>query len=195
MKGTHLLPVAMFALACSVAAAGPFGLTKGMKTEDFPGGLEKAADFIYMAKSVPAPSEFVKDYILVFGTTQGLAKISCHTPTIATSVYGEEVISQFKRIESALVQKYGKADTLNFLSKGSIWNEPRDWMMGLKKGERTLMTAWPTNKRDKLPDDLKIISIRAVAIDNEKAYIVISYEFDNFAAVAEEIQKKRAGGL
>ena len=195
MKRSLLIATAVFSWACCAASAGPFGLTKGMKVEGFPGGLEKVADSIYMAKDVPNRSDFVETYYLVFGATQGLAKISCNTPIKTTNAYGEEVIAEFKRIETALTQKYGKSNQLSFLSKGSIWNEPRDWMIGLVKGERTQMTAWPLNKGEKLPDDLKLITIMAVPVNGEKAYIRISYEFDNFGAVSEEMLRKKAGGL
>jgi hypothetical protein len=195
MKNRTFALVALVVMANPLATAGPFGLSKGLKKEDYPGVLEKVNDMTYTAKTVPNPSELIKDYMLTFGSTQGLAKITCLTPPIATSVYGESVIEEFNKLETALSKKYGKSTKYDLLSAGSIWNEPRDWMMGLMKKERDLAAFWQPKKGERLPDDLTIISIKAVAISTEKAVIVVSYEFENFVAVAEELQKKRAGGL
>ena len=135
-------------------------------------------------------------YTLVFGKTQGLAKVICNTPNSATSAYGEDVTNEFRKIESALIKKYGKpTSSYDFLRQGSIWKEQRYWTMGLLKGERNLLSVWSTKKGVKLPENLQGILVKAVAVDTEKFYIMVSYEFNNFNEVMEEIQAKKAQGL
>lgn len=193
------ISLAALLLSTSFASGGPFGLSKGMKIEDLPAGLTETSEQVYRTKNVPTPSSMMQGYTLIFGKTLGLAKIACNTPNVNTSAYGEGVITELRKIESALTMKYGKpSDKFDFLNEGSIWKQPRYWTMSLFKGERVLASAWSKTKGDKLPDNLQSIGIKAVSVDSvdpEKIFILVTYEFDNFKEVSAELLAKKAEGL
>lgn len=191
----NCIPLIALVLTTSLAFAGPFGLSKGMKKEEFPEGLTELSNQSFFTLTVPTPSPLIKSYVLTFGKNQGLAKIFCNTPTVRTSVYGEGVISEFQKVESALIKRYGEPKKFDLLHGGSIWTEERYWTTSLQKKERTLASTWSTKSGNKLPDNLQAILVKAVAIDSEKIAITVTYEFDNFAEVAAEIEAKNAEGL
>ena len=92
--------------------------------------------------------------------------------------------------------KYGSSKKYNYyLRRGSIWNEPRDWMMALQKKERTLVTYWTADEKSNLPSDIKAIALRAFALGSEKGYLKLVYEFPNFGECVKEDKEASKGAL
>ncbi len=107
--------------------------------------------------------------------------------------YGNEIQKNFQNLVTALTQKYGISDNnFDFLRYGSIWNEQKDWMMGLLKKERTLYTSWD-NKN--LPDSLMSISVNTTALSTSKGWITLSYEFKNLDACFEVLKSQKNSNL
>lgn len=89
-------------------------------------------------------------------------------------------------------REFSCGGAIRLITKGS----PRPFKVHTNyEKERTLASSWSTKSGNKLPDNLQAILVKAVAINVEKIAITVSYEFDNFAEVAAEIQAKNAEGL
>lgn len=193
-KSTHLI----FALIFSGSTfAGPLGLEKGMTLDE----LKKQGEFtstnsvnVYTSKSLLRGHPDAQIYSAIVSPTLGLCKIVVATRDINTNAYGSDLKEKFDEIKSALSAKYGNSKDYDFLRSGSIWNEPRDWMMGLAKKERTLNSFW-TTPENSMPDSIKAISIEALAIGNSKGYIRFGYEFDNITQCLEEMKSKSNANL
>lgn len=184
-------------LTVSVAAtAGPFGLGMGTPLAELNKQIklkpEKPA--LYSTPSVPKEHPDFDDYRLVVTPVHGLCKIIAWSKVISTSVYGTELVSKFSDLENALTTKYGNPKRYDFLREGSIWNERRDWMMGLRKKERTLTSYW-TNEDRELPDNVQAIELEAMAISTEQAMIKLGYEFKNSDQCVDWIRSQKDSAL
>lgn len=194
MKNSALAAVL---LSVSVAAtAGPFGLDMGTPLSELNKQMklkpEKPA--LYSTPSVPKAHPDFDDYRLVVTPTHGLCKIIAWSKVISTSVYGTELVSKFSDLESALATKYGNPNRFDYLRNGSIWNEQRDWMMGLHKKERTLKSYW-TNEDRELPDSVQAIGLEAMAISTEQAVVKLGYEFKNSDQCIDWIKSQKDSAL
>lgn len=189
-----LLKLLLALSAWTTAIAGPFGLTMGTKVADLDVS-EKEGRISYMAKSVPSPNSRFESYGLFISDQHGLGKVVAIGNTIATSVYGEGIRSEFEALRGLLNKKYGEGKLVDFLQGGSIWNEPKDWMMGLVKRERVLLAYWATKETMDLPDQIQNIGLEVRAISDEKAYVILTYEFKNWDAILEEGKRSEQESL
>lgn len=181
----------------SFAIAGPLGLEKGMKLNE----LKKHGNFspthvvnVYVSTSLLRGYPDAEAYSVVVSPIYGLCKILVATKYVNTGQYGYELKNKFDELKGALSKKYGVPKNHDFLHSGSIWNEPRDWMMSLAKKERTLSSFW-TLPENQMQDSIEAISIEAIAIGNNKGYIQFGYEFDNIDKCSEEMKEKSNANL
>ncbi len=194
MKNSSLAAV-LFSVSIA-ATAGPFGLDMGTPLSELNKQMklkpEKPA--LYSTPSVPKTHPDFDDYRLVVTPVHGLCKIIAWSKVISTSVYGTELVSKFSDVERALTTKYGNPKRYDFLRSGSMWNEQRDWMMGLHKKERTLASYW-TNEGRELPDSIQAIELDAIAIGGGEAMVKLSYEFKNSDQCVDWIKSRKDSAL
>jgi hypothetical protein len=168
----------------------PFGFKEGMSKEQIFAIVGKTAvkqdkDDILILTTAPKPHPEFESYLVCIYRATGITKVSGMSVTVSTNGYGEELRSKFSAYETALTTKYGKpTHTYDFLRTGSIWNEPREYMMGLLKNERTLAAVW------ELLPGLNIVE-QADALSQESGYVKVTYEFPSFAAWKEQHDKQK----
>jgi hypothetical protein len=179
-----LIPVASY--------SGPFGLEMGMPLAELSKvtTLKLEAPFIYSTPRVPKLHPDFDNYLLKVTPDHGLCKIVTST-MVKTSAYGTEIIEKFNSLDGALTTKYGTPERLDFLKVGSIWGEPRFWMMGLYKNERILMSSWEKD----LPDNLASIDLSANSLGLDMALVRISYNFKNVGPCTKWIKSQQNSAL
>jgi hypothetical protein len=173
---------------------GPFGFEMGMTLEEVTAACteepnpmtEKNAYMVKPQKSHPSFSV----YTVSIDENVGLYDIQALTINIPTSVYGTQLKTVFQSVLESLERTYGKGEVSDYLYRGSIWNEPRDWMMSLIKKERVLLAAWKKESETNLPDDIETIVIAATALGEDTGSVFINYVFVNAAAVAKALQEE-----
>jgi len=67
-----------------------------------------------------------------------LVKLAAIGKNVSTSVYGSELKDAFNEMEKSIIAGYGDSKRYDFLRSGSIWDEPKDFMMGLLKKKELL---------------------------------------------------------
>jgi hypothetical protein len=182
----------------SAQAGGPFGLHAGMTKQELSriGKLEQPEGSLsYSLSTVPLPHRSFESYMVVITDKAGLCKISAIGKTVFSSVYGTELQSAFDDVEEALTKKYGSHERTDGLRSGSIWDEPKDWMMGLHQKERYLATYWFLDRGATLSDHIVAIALEAHALSGNKGWLELSYEFDNFKACKDELTSKSNDAL
>jgi hypothetical protein len=192
--GVLRITAALFLLVGS-CSAGPFGFEYGM-TKDAVIKLvgkdavkEDKGDTLIL-RTAPRPHELFESYIVIISPERGLLKVLASSQDINTSRYGDEIKAQFEIIRKGLENVYGEpTDTLDFLRAGSIWNEPRDWLMGLLKKERTLEVFWGFKPPKQ---HLTTVDLEATALTTETAYLRLSYEFEGWTQYLEERRAKKS---
>lgn len=184
---------------------GPMGVKMGLSVDELRQAIkleDTEQPRVFLSDTAPSPHDAFEAYTYTTTPGSGLCKMSAIGKTIKTSVYGNELRSEYASLKAALTEKYGKpTNDFDRLRQGSIWDEPRDWMMALFKKERTLSAFWDAEPDKKgaskitLPNDLVIIRIFATAEGTESGYINVSYAFSNESACVAEIKKAKNKSL
>jgi len=125
----------------------PFGFRAGRTKAELISLLGKRAvdkdnGDIVLFRTAPKPHPDFKFYAAFFSPTVSLAKVTAGTEIMKVNSFGNELQSKFAEIRSALAMKYGSPEDFDMLKSGSIWKEPKDWMMGLYQKERLLSAYW-----------------------------------------------------
>ncbi len=162
--------------------AGPFGFQVGMTIDEIKrvigkGSVTKGDVNIYISTKAPKGHSLFESFLLTIDPTKGLVRLEAYSSTIVTSVYGRELKLMYSEIEEALTNNYGNCtSSYDFLRVGSIWREPREFMMALLKKERFLAAYWEGD----LKDDITNILLEGRALSRNTANVYVSYEFVGF---------------
>ena len=175
-------------------AAGPFGLAMGMSQAAIEAAIgsdletmEGQTNF-YRATTVPRPLERVDFYGLLILPNAGLCQIRVAGITIDSSSHGVELRNEYRRVRDALESVYGTYGEGDYLRSGSIWNEPEDWMMAVRRNERVLQAAWDIEEGSTMRNNVKQILLGVRAPSTSKGWISLQYTFDN----EEECEAERS---
>lgn len=178
-----------------VHEAGPFGFWPGMAKQQIidklgQNAITEAKGDVLTVNDAPRPYSGFEEYVLVIDPKRGLVKIHAVGKDISTSVYGDELKRAFNSLEESIASGYGESKRYDFLRAGSIWDESKDYMIGLLKKERTLESFWPNNDSTKLKGQVTIIDLEAKALSQGKGYLVLDYEFVGLHEYNEEQKSK-----
>lgn len=190
-----LIGLAILAILSETAIAGPFGLSMGMNKSDFKGKLKEIAPHKYTTNTVPKKHSAFETYVVKISPKSGLCYIKAIGKDISTNTYGVEVKSAFDSMESKLKKSYGKNKRVDFLRYESIWDEPKDYMPALIKGERILVSVWNKEEGSTLKGNLKDVALGASGSSRSKGYLSIDYSFTNQEACDAEIAATEDGAL
>ena len=169
---------------------GPFGLKFGIKLSDLDTVLDNK-DGTYDVK-VPKPNDNFEIYTVTVGERVGVCAITALGKTLANDAFGNSVREVFSELKNSLNLKYGASKDFDFLAYGSIWNEPRDYVMALSKNERTLASFWTHKFGATLPATISTIGLTARGLSGRESYLRLRYEGSNIESCAAE-QKRRNG--
>jgi len=176
------------------ASASAFGFKAGMTKDQIVAALGKGAladvdGDLYAFSTAPSPHPDFETYTCIISPEKGLLKVVANGKTIDTNDFGAGVRDQFDKVAAALTDAYGQGSLFDHLEEGSIWNEPQDWMMGLLKKDRELVEYW-THLPER-GDHISAIAIETVALARDKAYLVVSYEFEGWDAYVDQKKHKQ----
>jgi len=177
------------------AYAGPFGLSQGMPLSAFQGKCKSTDQKMVYFVEVPAPNPRFKGYMGVISDKAGLGQVIALGKNIETNAEGVQLRAEFDSLCDALTKKYGKPKLVDVLSDSSAISGPDLWMMSLLQKQRELVATWEGKKDLKLPDHLRRITLRAVAVTSTRGNVALSYDFENFDAISAELQGGDDTGL
>lgn len=177
-----------------LAADGPFGVAMGMTKEMFKGHITPIGNGTYLFDNPPKPHPDFVRYAVQISDKSGLCWIKAIGKDITTNPHGHQLQTEFDDFEEKLDQRYGKHKRTDFLTVGSIWKEPEDWMRALHKKERYLFTSWKGAEKP-LPNDIASVALLATANDTNSGYLAIEYSFSNETECEQEIKAQNDAGL
>lgn len=157
--------------------------------------LENDGSF-YVLATVPKPHPAFEGYFATVSPKLGLCKIVGYV-SVESNRFGHQVKNQVDALKTPLTEKYGPPDrSIDSVLRGSLWDEPEDFMMGLIQKDRTLLYVWSSSERDSpLPNDLAAIGLRAVASRSDTADVSLGYEFSNFGDCVAESEAQSNDSL
>src|SRR5262245_25659388 len=123
----------------------PFGIRMGAKKSELVHIKQELPNFKVVLDAVPKPHPDLESYVALVTPQTGVCYVKGIGKTVRTSVYGSELRSTFDDLRHQLEGVYGPGKVVDSLKPGSIWNEPKDFMMGLVKSERFLIARWTTS--------------------------------------------------
>ena len=177
-------------LASGYATAAPFGTSIGMSKSDLGIGADtvEISTYKYALSELPKTSKLFESYVVKVTPDNGLCYLKAVGVNINTSVYGSELKAEFTKVNKSLQKKYIKGETLDFLSDGSIWNERRDFMIGLLKKERFLIAYYDAEEGSTMVESVQKAILSASALSSDTGYIGLDYYFDNHDSCNSEIE-------
>jgi hypothetical protein len=179
--------VAPSAITEAQTVPAPFGIKMGAKKGELGPIRKELPDFMVALESVPKPHPDLESYVVQVTPQAGVCFVKGIGKTISTSVYGTEIKSNFNSLRDQLESVYGRSKSMDTLLPNSIWNEPKDFMMGLLKKERILAARWSTKDGLQLKPGITSVFLGVSALSQEKAYAVVEYYFDNTGACEAEV--------
>lgn len=187
------LLIASTILAQEVSSAGttaamptPFGIRMGTPKENL-GEIKEVAPFKYTLKSVPRPHSDFESYIVQATPKAGVCWVKAIGKNVSTSEYGNELRTKFKELEEQITSVYGPSEHTDLLRSGALWDEPREWLMSVRQGERVFATFWGKDKGSRLPDGVTIFL--GVSTTRSSGYPIVEYSFPNEAACEAEVKE------
>ena len=164
----------------------PFGLHPGMTRQEImalvgAGAVDatNSKGDVLVLDTAPRPHPSFETYSLSISPSDGLLKVVAIGKDIQTNGYGIEIMAAFHQTAEALAATYGTPQTADWLKPGSIWDEQREWTMGLLKRERELFALWNKDTR------FSGIVLESVALSQEVGYLKLSYEFNGWERYVE----------
>jgi hypothetical protein len=168
----------------------PFGLRMGLTLAEIGGNPKQVAPGKYQLTSVPKPHSVFEGYVVEVGPQAGLCWVKGIGNDVRTSVYGIELKHEFDQMKERLQQIYGEPHAYDFLLPGSIWDEPKDWMMALLRQERLLAAIWDDKSKTPLPSNIQWVFLSADAVVTDRGFIVVEYAFTNLSTCEAEIKQQ-----
>ncbi len=187
------MAAALVATSLPAKAQEAFGIRMGQATSTLKVLKHPTATIYEVAP--PRPNDEFDSYMVVATPASGVCKVAASGKDIPDDNYGLEVRSHFDRFEAILNSKYGRGKKFDFLHAGSIWDEPNDFSMALKKKERSLSKFWDREEGSTLPLGLRSVSLQAKSVVMGTNYLSIVYEFDNLDSCMAAKQTADSTGL
>ena len=170
----------------NATVASPFGLRMGL-TRDMVGIIdEEVAPYKFLLNSVPKPDPDLAIYTVTVTPKAGLCTVRSMSPNVQTTAFGTELKSRFDRMVSQLAEVHGRPSVLNTLVRGSVLNEPKDWMASLLKKDRALFAMW-SSENFLQTSALARVTVSANALSETRGYLAVQYYFSNYDQCQAEI--------
>lgn len=182
-------------------ADGPLGFAAGLSKDEIEAmtgvtlSLIDEKQSLYGLDKSPKPNSSFAQFALVVSPTAGLCQIRAISKDIHTSRFGYELKSSFDEMKGALTEVYGKPVLMDILIAGSIWREPKEWMMSLRQKERYLSVAWTATSASPLKYNLSEIEMDARATSSDEGYYMLQYTFNNWNVCQSEAKAKARSSL
>lgn len=187
--------VCLLSVISSSVMSAPLGLEFGTPLSSLTAlKLKQEKPYSYSTSTLPKGHPDFDDYRLVITPKFGLCKFTGWISNVSTNGFGSNLRQKYESLFEALSAKYGAPQSYDFLQKGSIWHEPREFMTALKKEERSLAAFWTQDKLA-LPDNIAAITLKAHAISESVGMISLSYSSTKEAECIDWIAEQRNSNL
>lgn len=154
-------------------ADAPFGLAWGKSVAEIKAldvvlePIEKTEHGVnFRASNLPKRISDLGHVVLSFGFQDRLYRVAAVSEEFENDPYGASVKSRYKSLKSILEKKYGSGQTNH--QRSDLWNEPDEFLMGLKTGRAWHYTNYRTENVS--------IQLGIRAISSSSAVYIIIYE-------------------
>jgi len=108
----------------------------------------------------------------------GICYVNAIGKTIENDSFGFTTKQRVDAIAKQLRQKYGvETDKGDFLFPGSIWDDPDDWMMGIRRKERIYAYLWSSKDGFKPVGEVAELAVAAQAVSGYAGLVQVGFTF------------------
>lgn len=159
--------------------AGPFGIEMGESLSTLeknglePTPIKNNPGYYYVSPKLSHPD--FEEYFVRIDEDEGVFFIKGIGKDISDNGYGSSTKSAFDGLRKSIENTYGKSELFSVLYPNSIWDEPEDWMMGLRKGERLHLAIWEKEDGTSISGNIGKIFVSANASSSSTGYVALEY--------------------
>ena len=187
-----LFVIAASGFAANASAQG-FGITPGTPIRQLRVLTERSPT--YFKVDPPSKHPDFSSYMVHATPQSGVCQVMGIGITLDNDSYGNKAHAHFAELSRQLAIKYGKSEEYDVQRPNSIWNERREWAIGIAKGERYLTRIWSKKSQSSLPPGTAGIMLETAALDSNRTYLTLTYEFENSGKCEKEITSNNASRL
>lgn len=196
MTVKRLLTFAIILFISGLLFAGPFGIDMGMTLEELKQqnmNPEKtsSSDGYYLVEPPKTHPNF-EMYLVRLYKDKGVFWIKAIGKDISDSGYGSSTKSEYEKIEGQLNKSYGVGSEIRILLPGTIWDEPEDFLMSLRRGERAYATKWSIENNNNLESPIDRIFLGLNARYSDTGYLVLEYYSNKHEEYTQLIEDEAA---
>ena len=156
----------------------PFGFERDIHPSQYGYCSETATDAFYTCSTSPKPHSAFGYYLVYYMDGIGLCKVVGVGKDIENDRYGGKSRDIADEIAQQIEKKYGAHTAkLDFLSSGSLWDEPKYWMTGIDAEDRYYIYYWLEGEGYKKVADVTAISVAVRASGSRTGYVTAGFEF------------------
>jgi hypothetical protein len=172
-------------LTATGVSAGPFGFDLNKQPPSIYCKAKETATY-FKCTSAPKPHSMMESYIIQYTDAAGICWLKAVGFTQDVNIYGDELTSRLALIGKQISKKYGPPnENIDELRDGSIWDEPRDYMMSMLKDERWTWQKWNLDKAAN--QGLHTIYVNPDALSRDRAYVTVEFYYsDSCESTAQE---------
>ncbi|MGR3914874.1 MAG: hypothetical protein OD918_10265 [Gammaproteobacteria bacterium] len=159
------------------AESNPFGLGLDKHPTAYGCTQLQTSKYWYQCKTVPKPHPEFESYAVQYVEGVGICYVNAIGKTIRNDSFGFTTKTRVDAIALQLRKKYGhETSKLDRVFPSSIWDDPDDWMMGIRKGERFYAYVWG-DRGFKPVGEVAKIGVLAKAAASDAGYVRVEFAF------------------
>jgi len=168
----------LFATPTLAAENNPFGLDLDKHPALYGCSQYQDDKYWFLCGTVPKPHPEFEEYAVQYVEGVGICFVGAIGKTIRNDSYGITTKRRVDAIAKQLKPKYGiETEKIDELFYGSIWDEPDDWMMGIRKNERFYIYAWQPEDGFKPVGEVAHLGVFAQAVSSHAGYVKLDFFF------------------
>jgi len=170
------LATVIFAVPAIAAESNPFGLDLDKHPSQYGCSQHQDSKYWYRCETLPKPHPEFEGYAIRYVEGVGICNVNAIGKTIDNDSYGISTKGRVDAIAKQLKQKYGvETEKLDLRIPGSIWDDPDDWMMGIRRNERIYAYFWSLKDGFKPVGEVAQLSVGAQAVSGYKGYVKVDF--------------------
>ena len=190
------LTMLLVPVASPPVLAKPFGLAMG----DRPPALSLRrdnGDGTIVLRDVPIPYPGLASYFARYDPDAGLCSVAGATAHFDGDPTGAQARAYFERLASLLTNLYGPAHhyELDLAGPRRAGTSILQWSAELARGERFYYSFWSAGSGARMRDDIASIAVSIGAGPEAAPFVLVQFDFANYAACDEGQKALRSSGL
>jgi len=172
------LATIIFATPAVAAEDNPFGLDLDKHPTEYGCSQLQNDKHHYRCETVPKPRPEFEFYAIQYVERVGICLASGIGKKIGNDKHGLTTKKRVDAIAKQLKQKYGvETQKYDRLLPGSMGDAPGDWMMGIRRKERSYLYRWDPDEGFKPVGEVVQLAVAAQAVSDYTGYVKVDFHF------------------